>query len=302
MRRIFLGTAAVAGLTLAAAVGGCGHRAASGPAAAPGSASAPAEGYAPVENGRLYYETRGAGPAVVLIHGGNMDRRIWDDQIPALAERYRVVRYDVRGFGRSSDPASPYASEEDLRRLMDHLALDRATLIGLSLGGRIAIDFALAHPQSVRALVLAGPGLSGFDWSDDLSGRRERLRKAIEAKDDDAVIDWWLTSDYMKPAMANEALAPKVRAIVKENLHSWYREAPETELSPPAAGRLPEIRVPTLVVVGALDIPDIQRIVDTIAADVPGAEKKVIEGAGHMVNMERPAEFNRLLLDFLARH
>ena len=135
-----------------------------------------------VPGGSLYYEDCGRGPVVVLIHGGNTDRRMWDAEFDGFSQRFRVVRYDVRGFGRSRGRAVPYASHEDLKALLDSLGVARADLVGLSLGGRIAIDFALQHPDRVRRLVLAGPGLSGFPWSNDMASLRDRMRQPVERK------------------------------------------------------------------------------------------------------------------------
>lgn len=119
-----------------------------------------------VPGGTVYVEECGAGPAVVLIHGGNLDRRLWDEQFPLFARRHRVVRYDVRGFGRSTGQGARWAAHTDLASILDALHVERADLVGLSLGGRIAIDFALEYPTRVRSLVLSGPGLSGFPWAD----------------------------------------------------------------------------------------------------------------------------------------
>src|SRR4026207_822680 len=117
---------------------------------------------AEVNGTRLYYEVQGAGRPVVLVHGGVRGGGVWDDQVPVLAKKYRVIRYDVRGFGRSAEPVGPYLAADDLVALRDHLRIPRATLGGRSLGGRISIDFALLHPERVEALVLLAPGLSGF--------------------------------------------------------------------------------------------------------------------------------------------
>ncbi|MDO8632514.1 MAG: alpha/beta fold hydrolase, partial [Phycisphaerales bacterium] len=122
-------------------------------------------GYLNAPSGKLYYEAAGDGPPVVLIHGGQMDLRIWDEQVALLSPNHRVIRYDVRGYGRSPAPQKVYANHEDLAAVLDQLGLHRATLVGLSLGGGIAIDFAISYPDRVEKLVAVAPGLSGFDWS-----------------------------------------------------------------------------------------------------------------------------------------
>lgn len=269
----------------------CGGDAGPGPAV---------QGSAPVEGeGRLFYEVRGSGEPVMLIHGGNLDHRMWDDQFDLLAGQFRVVRYDVRGFGRSSPADVEHAAHEDLLALLDHLEIERAHIVGLSLGGRIGVDFALAHPDRVVDLVLAGPGLSGWQFSP--APWHEALRTAIQAGDAEAATEAWLTSDYMAPAMEDPRLAERLRAISLENRELWSREFRELRLTPPAVERLEELRAPVLLILGSRDVPDIHNIVALIGQKVPGARKLVIEGAGHMVNMERPEEFNRAVLEFLER-
>lgn len=259
-------------------------------------------GYAPVPGGRLYYDSRGKGPPLVLIHGGNMDRRLWDEQLQPFASRFRVIRYDVRNFGRSSTATGPYRSADDLSRLLDFLGVDRVDLVGLSLGGRIAIDFALAHPSAVRALILAGPGLSGYRFSVDPPARIAEIERAIQRADSAAVEKWWLDSPYMTAVMERADLVPLIRRLVRDNIRSWLVDDPEQPAVPPAIERLSELRVPTLVIVGARDVPDIHRIADTLVSATPTAKKVVVPGAGHIVNLEQPREFNRLVLEFLARH
>jgi pimeloyl-ACP methyl ester carboxylesterase len=256
-------------------------------------------GLARVNGAKLYYEMKGKGPTLVLIHGGQMDRRMWDMQFDLFAGSYRVIRYDVRGYGKSDVPRRGFAHEDDLFELLRLLGADKVSIIGLSLGGRIAIDFAIKHPQMVESLVLAGPGLSGFKFSDQSgwsiveAARDEGLTKAAEM---------WLKHPYMAPAMENPAIRQKIRQLAIENGHVWL-ENPifEREMKPPAIERLSQIRVPTLIVVGDRDVEDIQKIVDTLKGGISGSEKLVIRGAGHIVNMEKPEQFNQVVLEFLGK-
>jgi 3-oxoadipate enol-lactonase len=248
----------------------------------------------------LYYEEVGSGPPVVLLEGGNLPLGMWDDQVPALASRYRVVRYDVRGFGRSGPYAGPYEAQDDLRALLDTLGVRRAHLVGLSLGGRIAIDFALHHPDRVGALVLAGPGLGGFPWSPPDSAWMAEIAGAIGRRDSVRAVELWLRSPYMVPAMERPELRDRIRGLALRNSSMWVQPDSERVPTPPAIARLGELRAPTLVVVGTREHPDILRIVDTLGARVPHARRVVLDGAGHMLNLERPREFERAVLDFLA--
>jgi pimeloyl-ACP methyl ester carboxylesterase len=258
-------------------------------------------GRLPFRGGDLYYEVAGAGDPVVLIHGGQMDRRMWDAEFALLAKSMRVLRYDVRGYGLSEMPSRPYSRAEDLLALLDHLGIDRPVLVGLSLGGSVSIDFALSHPDRVRALVLAGPGLEGYAWSRESAERYYATLRAAQAEENDRTTELWLADPCMAPAMENPAIAPRIRELCLANARVWLMNPfLERSLDPPAASRLGEIRAPTLVILGERDAPDLHAVVDLIAKNVPGARKVVIPGAGHIVNMEKPAAFREALLGFLA--
>lgn len=266
----------------------------------------PADQPAPVRSGMaqvsepvLYYETAGKGPAVVLIHGGNLDRRMWDDQFQLFAKQFQVIRYDVRTYGLSDMPTKPYSDVEDLASLLRGLDVKKAHLVGLSLGGRIIIDFALEHPEMVESLVAVGPGLSGFQWSPNEKWDNE-VMQAVQASRVDRVTDLWLQSDYMIPAMENAALAPRLRELALDNYRNWLGNPTlARRVDPPAIKRLGQIKAPTLLIVGSRDVPDIQRIVKLLKRGITQARQVTIQGAGHIVNMEKPAEFNRVVLGFL---
>jgi len=257
-------------------------------------------GFVDVDGGKLYYEAAGRGPAVVLIHGGQLDRRMWDEQFTLLAKDYQAIRYDVRGFGRSSTATRPFHSHEDLRALLDYLKVEKANLVGLSLGGRIAFDFALTYPQRVQRLIGVGPGLSGFDWSPEQGERISRVYVAALDESLEKATELWLQDPYMAPAMEHAELQPRLRQLGLENAKCyWASPYLDRPPRPLAAERLGELKVPTFMIVGERDVPDIQRLVDRVVAEVPGARKTVIPGAGHIVNMEQPVEFNRALLQIL---
>jgi pimeloyl-ACP methyl ester carboxylesterase len=254
----------------------------------------------PVPGSHLYYEVRGSGPPVVLIHGGNLDAGMWDADVPVLAKTFRVVTYDVRPYGRSGPATPDYAWHEDLRALLDHLKIPRADLVGLSLGARLAINFALAYPARVDRLVLAGPGIDGWTFAPDphLPG----LIAAAKARDAKQATALWLQHPYMAPAMRDPAVATRLRQLAARNEHIWLNDiGPAVVPSPPAMTRLGEIRAPTLVLVGTLDLPDILRSADRIERDVGGARKVVLPDVGHLINLEAPDRFRALVTDFLLR-
>jgi 3-oxoadipate enol-lactonase len=249
-----------------------------------------------VAGGRLHYEVSGTGVPVILIHGLALDTRMWDDQVPALAEVATVIRYDVRGFGQSvRDEDTEYTHAGDLWRLINHLNLDRVVLVGLSMGGRIAIEAALAAPHRVTALVLLDAVLDGVAWDDESERGMAAIGDGLRTGGLNAAKAAWLRHGFFTPAQRQPDVATRLAQMVADySGQIWTGHDPHG--SHPATQRLlPTLRVPTTVVVGELDVPCFQEMADVLAASVPGARKIVVPGAGHMVNMEAPAAVNQIL-------
>ncbi len=262
-------------------------------------------GFAEANGARLYYEVAGEGPPLVLVHAGIADSRMWDEQFDAFAGRHRVIRYDLRGFGRSTMVPGPFAHRRDLHALLGFLGVERAALLGCSKGGATAIDFALEHPELVAALVPVACTPSGYQFGGEPPRQWGEMVAAFEARDfaraSELEVQIWVDG----PRRAPEGVAPAIRDRVREmNLIALATEAAELgeerRLEPPAIDRLGEIRAPTLVIVGDLDNPPVVAGADLLASGIAGARKVVIGGTAHFPNMERPEEFNRLVLDFLA--
>jgi pimeloyl-ACP methyl ester carboxylesterase len=230
---------------------------------------------------------------------------MWDDQVASFAGAgWTVVRADLPGFGETPVPDGPVALWATLRDLLDHLGVERAVVVGCSLGGRAAVDLALAAPDRVRALVLVGSGLVGHRFQEAaLFELWDQSEDAIERGDHQEAarveVDTWVVGMDRDPA----AVDPEVRRRVTGMLLTAYAhgEADLEEPDPPAAGRLGEVAVPTLVLVGEHDRPDIHAMAGALAAGIPGAERVVLAGTAHLPNMERPDEFNRVVLEFLAK-
>jgi len=258
-------------------------------------------GIAEVNGAHLYYEVAGEWPALVLIHAGIADSRMWDGQFQQFAQRHRVIRYDARGYGRSDMPAGPYATREDLYGLLRSLSVEQAALVGLSMGGGTAIDFTLEHPEMVSALVPVAAGLGGYQDSDLLKRYDEEESAALARGDTEAVVEINLRTWVDGPVRLPDAVGPAVREKVSRMMRdaSTATEGRPQRLDPPAITRLGEIRTPTLVIVGDADVPDMLTIADLLASGIAGARQVIIPGVAHMVNMERPAEFNQIVLDFL---
>jgi pimeloyl-ACP methyl ester carboxylesterase len=259
-------------------------------------------GFADVNGTRLFYEIAGAGPPLALIHGFSLDTRMWDDQYAALAQRHRVLRYDARGFGRSAVPSTAhYSHAEDLRALLAYLEIEHSALIGFSLGGGIAISFALTYPAAVDALIVAGSLLPGRRLSAELGASFGAIWSAGRALGVAEARARWLQHELFAPIRAQPELDARFTQIVSDySGWEWTNKDPQRDLDPPPAERLGEIRAPTLAIVGERDLPDFHAIAGLLQRDVPGARRVVLPGVGHVVNMEAPEQFNALVIDFLS--
>jgi 3-oxoadipate enol-lactonase len=260
-------------------------------------------GFLETNGARIYYEVDGSGEPVVLIHAGVANLRMWDDQAAALRNAYRVIRYDTRGFGRTETDAVEFSNRADIAALLDHLGEESAHVVGFSRAGSIALDFALEYPERVRSLVVGAGGISGYESPEESPAETfEPVEKMWEAKDWEGLADW--EADYWasgpgQPADRVSEVRARVHDWVLTNYRAEKEEGKPQVLDPPAAGRLGELRVPLLVVIGTLDEPGTQESMRHLAEAVPGARLEVFEGVAHMLNLEQPDRFNRLLRDFL---
>jgi 3-oxoadipate enol-lactonase len=250
---------------------------------------------------RLAYEVAGDGPAVVLIHGFGLDMRMWDPQAGPLAARFRVVRYDCRGFGASGpfDPAVPYTHAGDLVALLDHLDISEAVLAGLSFGGRVALQAALAAPDRVRGLTLLDAVLDGVPWDPESARALDEVARRVRVGGVRAGREAWLAHPLFAAARERPDLAAALTAMVAgyPGQH-WLGQDPHRPTRPPIEA-LEGIAGPTLVAVGERDVPGFREMSAVLARRIPGAAYHLVAGAGHMVNMEQPAAVNELLISFV---
>jgi 3-oxoadipate enol-lactonase len=243
----------------------------------------------------LHCEVAGSGPPVVLLHAGVVDSRIWRDVVPLLAPHHRVVVYDQRGYGRSPAWDGPYSSVDDLRGVLDELGLDRASLVGLSRGGTIALEFTLEHPERVEALVLVASGLRGGGIKIELTPEVEARWEDAEARNDVAAMAK-LDLELWAPLGTDEEL----HAMFFENAEASNAEDPAVVSDWTPAERLGEVAAPTLVINADRDVPALVAAGERIAREIPNARLATIEGADHMVPWRKSRELARLVLDFLA--
>jgi pimeloyl-ACP methyl ester carboxylesterase len=259
--------------------------------------------YLDVNGSRLYYETAGSGDPVVLIHGLGADARVWDLQFELFAQSYSVVRYDLRGHGRSAVPTEePYAHADDLAALLDHVGIARAALVGQSMGGEIAINFALDYPEQTNSLVLADSTVEGYAWSTEWQESWGPIASAYAIGDSNAA----LAQVLAHPLLVGSVKQPNVKTRLTEmfsDYSGWHfvHADPVRVADPPALQRLHQIQAPSLILIGQYELPDFHRISELLVQNLPNAQRTELAGVGHVVPLEAPAQFNEVVLQFLER-
>jgi pimeloyl-ACP methyl ester carboxylesterase len=255
-----------------------------------------------VGDAEIHYELSGQGNTVVLIHGWAQDLTIWDDQVAAFAPRYRVLRYDRRGYGNSTGHADPTADPDDLRILLDSLGIRSATVLGLSGGSGAALNFAVAFPDRVHALVLYGQGPPEGFQPMPAGPRPGELFGPIARKHG---------LDSLRKFVGSLRMGwePPNRPDYRDRLNRmWSRYDGRDLLDPrPPSGRVPrarmdqltQIRVPTLLIVGDHERPLQRMVADTLTRRIPNARQIVITDGGHGAHFAQPESFNAAVLEFL---
>jgi 3-oxoadipate enol-lactonase len=253
----------------------------------------------------IYAEVAGGGPELVLVHEGICDSRMWDVQWEPWSRSFRLLRMDLRGFGRTPFEPGAFAHARDVIEVIEQHGFGPTALLGVSLGGRVALEVALARPELVSALVLVAPGMPGHKWSEGLRAQWAEEEKAFEAGDLDGAVEASLRTWVDGPRRNPEDVDPVVRALVGEmqrrayELQSAVDEDEEELFVEDVAQRLGDVRAPTLVIVGEEDQPDMHAIAKRLAAEIPGARLETIADTAHVPSMERPREFDELVLPFL---
>lgn len=265
-------------------------------------------GFVPVSGGELYFERAGAGPPMVFVHAGIADLTMWEPQVEEFARDHTVIRFDSRGFGRSRTGAVEFSPVEDLRAVLDCLDVARAIVVGCSRGGQHSLDFTLAAPDRVSALVWVCGGVSGsqHEGSAEQSAVFDRIEALWQAKDIAALVDLethvWADGPLQPEQRAPAAMRERVRQMIYA---IETRDEPEPQMLPvarPAAAHLDEVSCPLLVVIGALDTSGTRASADLLTDQVAKAERIDFPDSAHMPNMEHPERFNTALREFLALH
>lgn len=263
--------------------------------------------FATINGVKMHYQDKGEGDTLVLIHAGIANLNMWDAQIKPFAPYFRIVRYDVRGFGETPDPAGKYADYADLKALLDKLKIKRAHVLGISNGGRIALEFTLTYPEMVNKLVLVAPGLPGFKppadpFDEELSAKYD---EAIKAGDNrmaaDITAQIWLDGPRRTPNKVDPDFRQRALTFIRHTINLGIGAGEGAYAQPLAAQRLGEVKAPTLLVIGEEDMQSMQDIAAELEKGIGGIIRVNMKGTAHMPPMEKAEEFNRIVLDFLLK-
>ena len=256
-----------------------------------------------VNGTRLHYESAGNGEAVVLIHGALVDGRIWDSQFAELARKYRVIRYDQRGHGRSErNHTEPHSPAEDLAALLDELQVAQAHIVGFSAGGHIALDYALSRPQRVLSLTLIESAVGGVPYDGESAATIVELVGIARSGDPGRAAQMFSHLPLLDSlAKNNPQQHRRLAQIIAEHSFQFTQPKNLRMAQPPAVDRLSEFRVPTLIMLSQFADSHARKVADLLQQRIGPSHRIEIGGAGHAINLERPQEFTRALNDFLDR-
>jgi 3-oxoadipate enol-lactonase len=259
-------------------------------------------GYIDIGKCKLHYEMKGEGTPLIMIHAGMLNKEMWEPQFEEFANHFKVIIYDARYHGLSQCEPDTFSHYTDLYSLMEKLQIPKAVIMGESMGGYIAIDFAIAYPAKVIALIPVSPGLTGYEFKDKIW--LESQAKMQNAQTIEEVVEYiqitWTDGPQRTPGQVDPLIRNKAKQMYIDCIKNMKPGIIEERLDPPAIDRLSSIDAPTLVIVGDLDVPGITDIADLIVKNVKGSRKITIKGAAHLVNMEKPAEFNKAVISFIS--
>ena len=270
-----------------------------------------ATGFVEVNGANLWYEVIGNGEPIVFIHGNFGDHRHWDFQVEALSDNFKVIRYDVRGYGKSSFPDSiqTYRDCDDLKAILDYLAIKEAHVCGVSMGSGIAIDFVLEYPEYCKSVIPIGPWASGYgggkyrtEASDSMFYIMRKTTGVLSTEGPKAATDYWWTGDHeIKNTVIEERTLDSLLRMGYE--YSWWgflNRTGQIAISPAGVERLSEIAVPTLIITAEYDIQACKEIAELMHKEIRNSEVVSIEEAGHLMNMDNPEEFNKVISEFIS--
>jgi 3-oxoadipate enol-lactonase len=268
------------------------------------------EGFAPVFHGSLYYEVAGSGKPILFIHAGVADCSMWDAQFDPFSQYYRVIRYDARGYGKSRTETTSFSNRQDILDLFAHLGIEQASLVGISRGSQIAIDFTLEHPHKVSALVAVAPGITGFEYLADESEQARHEFELFSHMDElwekkayeelaELEVHAWADGPSQPVGRASPKIRDYIHKMVLANYTRQDGQATPQPLNPSAFSRLNQIQQPTLILVGEYDTCGTQAAADELECQIPLSRKVGFPEVAHMIPLESPELFNDVTLGFL---
>lgn len=247
-------------------------------------------GFFEFNGGKIYFEVEGEGIPVTFLHGFSLDHRMWKSQVEFLKDKYKIITYDLRGFGKSSVPTGEYSHHEDLKALLGFLKIKKTNLVGLSLGGEVGVDFVLSYPDMVTNLILVDSSLGGFNSTVDWNVHPELgLEKAKEN---------WLNHIVFAKTKENKFASTQLKEILNDYSEwHWYNSDPRKKSDPSALEQIQNIKIPTNIIIGENDLSYYHDIANLLNEKIEGSNKIIVQNSGHMVNLESPEEFNKILLE-----
>jgi 3-oxoadipate enol-lactonase len=261
-------------------------------------------GFVEINGADLFYEVKGEGHTVLLLHGYPLDSRMWDDQFEELSQNYQVIRFDYAGCGKSGPHNHEYSIVADVKGLLSFLQVKKMDLIGLSVGGNVAMDFTLAYPEMVEKLVLVSTGILGWsEFSEERKSYNQGLNELFQNGLNDKAVEFmckaWLAGPFRSMAEINPALVQKYKTMLTDNL--LRENAKMTLPKVRTIDLVNRISAPTLILSPDIDFPEFKTIAQFIHEKITVSKLAVISGTAHMIPMEKPLEFNRLVVEFLQR-
>lgn len=266
-----------------------------------------ASGFAEINSARIYYELAGQGPPLVMIHAGVADSRQWSQELAHFSRELRVLRYDMRGYGKSEPVAGDFNHLEDLTELLEQLRFDQPLIVmGCSMGGGIAMDFALEHPSRVRALIMVGSAPTGLELEARTPAKFAEAEAAYARGDYERVAELetqiWFDGEGRAPSQVDPDMRRLAydmsRLVLRHEAKQLGNRLPDTRV--PAAKRLSELRQPVLVISGEHDTPYMRAAAAYMADNIPTARQQIMADAAHLPNMDHPQVFRRLVASFLS--
>lgn len=245
--------------------------------------------------GKIFYEILGEDntEVIVFVHGFSLDNRMWESQKEFFARKYKVISYDMRGFGQSTLPTDLYSHHDDLFNLLQKLKVTSCNLVGLSLGGEISIDFTIEYPELVKNLILLDTSLSGYSSTVNWDVKAKEMGIEIAKQN-------WLNHEVFSSLRKNQGIQKKLLEIINDySGWHWINKDIREKINPNAVNRLSEIKARTLVIVGQEDLSYFKDIASIVCANIPESTKIIIKNAGHMTNLEQSGVVNSVILKFI---